>query len=410
MSILTERLRGRTEEYMGDEQAGFRKDRSTVQQILTLRLIGEKARRKNIKIYNCFIDFSKAFDSIDQNVTWAAMESFGVNKRLTGLLREINGNATAAIRIGSEKGSWFKTSRGTRQGDPISPSSFIILLERVLDKIRDKENGVEISGTRINNLCFADDIDLIERDVHRLEGMAQVLNEEGQRYGLNMNLDKTKTLVFGVKNPQKRLVIDGNPLETVERFTYLGSNTTYDLDNRREVWVRIGKATTTLKAMDKIWRSKAIKTDTKVKILQTCVFSGVLYGCESWVVTKEIELRILAFERKCYRKILRIGWTQKVTNTELYKRIQIKDNIMQKLIRRKLGLFGHICRMKDDRKIKTVMFGMMKGKNRRGRPHREWLDDVIGWGRASLQKLSQIAMDREQWRNLVKMAADTYGR
>ena len=103
-----------------------------------------------------------------------------MDKRLTRLLKEINGNATAAIRIGSEKGNWFKRSRGTRQGDPISPSSFIILLERVLDKIRDKEDGVEISGTRINNLCFADDIDLIERDEERLETIAQALNEEGK--------------------------------------------------------------------------------------------------------------------------------------------------------------------------------------------------------------------------------------
>ena len=136
----------------------------------------------------------------------------------------------------------------------------------------------------------------------------------------------------------------------------------------------------------------------------------MLYGCESWVVTKDIEQKILAFERKCYRKILGIGWTQKVTNIELYKRIRLKENIMQKLIRRKLGLFGHICRMKDDRKIKTLMFGRMEGTNRRGRPHREWLDDVMGWGRTSLQELRHAAMDRERWKNLVKMAADTYGR
>ena len=57
-------------------------------------------------------------------------------------------------------GPWFCTNRGTRQGDPISPNLFITLLERVLDKTREKLGGVVISGTRINNLCFADDIDL----------------------------------------------------------------------------------------------------------------------------------------------------------------------------------------------------------------------------------------------------------
>jgi len=68
---------------MTDEQAGFRRDRSTTQHLLVLRLIGEKAWRKNIKIFNCFLDFSKAFDSIDQNITWAAIDSYGVDKKLT---------------------------------------------------------------------------------------------------------------------------------------------------------------------------------------------------------------------------------------------------------------------------------------------------------------------------------------
>jgi hypothetical protein len=71
-----------------------------------------------------------------------------------------------------------------------------------------------------------------------------------------------------------------------------------------EILVRIAKATTTLKAMDKIWKSKSIKTETKMKGLQTCVFSGMLYGCEAWVITKYVEQRILA-----YRKILKITWT-----------------------------------------------------------------------------------------------------
>jgi len=72
-----------------DEQAGFRKDRSTVQQILAPRLIAEKARRKGNKIFNCFIDFKKAFDSIDQTVTWAVLESYGADHQLVRLLRDM---------------------------------------------------------------------------------------------------------------------------------------------------------------------------------------------------------------------------------------------------------------------------------------------------------------------------------
>jgi len=99
MMILTERLRSQIEEHMADEQARFRKDRSTVQQILALRLIAEKARRKGKKIFSCFIDFKKAFDSIDQTVTWAVLESYGVDHQLVRLLRDINENAQAAVRV-----------------------------------------------------------------------------------------------------------------------------------------------------------------------------------------------------------------------------------------------------------------------------------------------------------------------
>src|SRR6218665_1833727 len=147
---------------------------------------------------------------------------------VTRLLREINGNATAAVRIENELGEWFATNRGTRQGYPISPNTFILVLERILDKIRDKEGGVKISGKRINNLAFADDIHLIEEEAQRLAETTRALNEEGKRYGLNMNFEKTKTMVFGEKEPTGKLLIDGRHLENVKQFTYLGSNTTYD--------------------------------------------------------------------------------------------------------------------------------------------------------------------------------------
>ena len=65
--------------------------------------------------------------------------------------------------------------------------------------------------------------------------------------------------------------------------------------------------------------------------------------------------------------------------------------------------------MNNNRKIKVLMFGRIDGTNKRGRPHREWMDDVTKWGGTSLQELSHAALDREKWKSLVKMASDTYG-
>ena len=86
MLMLLNRLKSQVEEYLADEQAGFRKGRNTVQQILTLRLIVEKAKRKNRIVYNCFIDFIKAFYSIKQDLIWVTLRSYGVVKRLTQIL------------------------------------------------------------------------------------------------------------------------------------------------------------------------------------------------------------------------------------------------------------------------------------------------------------------------------------
>jgi len=100
----------------------------------------------------------------------------------------------------------------------------------------------------------------------------------------------------------------------------------------------------------------------------------------------------------------------KVTNQEVRKRLNIKGDILQTLMGRKLSLFGHICRMDDSRKIKSVMLGIMDGKARRGRPNREWVDDIKDWCRQDLYSLTLLAQDRGGWKQVMKCALDTYGR
>jgi len=113
--------------------------------------------------------------------------------------------------------------------------------------------------------------DIITEDESTLERTVHSLHIEAMRYGLVMNVNKTKTMVFGDKHILSKICIDGIELENVEKFTYLGSNMTYDLDCSKEIAVRISKAMANLKALDKIWKSKAITLETKLSILKTCV-------------------------------------------------------------------------------------------------------------------------------------------
>ena len=136
-----------------------------------------------------------------------------------------------------------------------------------------------------------------------------------------------------------------------------------------------------MKAIDKILKSKAINLLTKPSIVNTYVFSNMLFGCETWIITrlKDSKRRILTFERKCYTNILRIGWMQKITIEELYQNVQLKENLLYKVIKRKLRLIRYTCRMSNDTKIQIIVFGMIEDSKGRGRLHREWTDDINEW-------------------------------
>jgi len=172
---------------MADERAGFRKDRSTTQQILMLKLLAEKAKRKGMKIYNCFVDFQKAFDLLDQQSTWAIMQYYGIEEKLAKILQLINTNANTAVRIRGQLSEWFNIMRGTRQSDNVSPKTFIGNIERVMDKNKERGKGISINGVKIDNLRFADDIDLLEESPQELQRALQLLSNEGRKTGLVIN-------------------------------------------------------------------------------------------------------------------------------------------------------------------------------------------------------------------------------
>jgi len=99
-----------------------------------------------------------------------------------------------------------------------------------------------------------------------------------------------------------------------------------------------------------------------------------------------------------------------ITNAEIRQRLDIKKDVTQLIMERKLKLFGHICRMDDNRLVKNLVFRIIDGLNRRGRPRREWMDDIKEWCRTDAQTLSIIAQDCSEWRLVVMETLDTNGR
>ena len=121
-----------------------------------------------------------------------------------------------------------------------------------------------------------------------------------EQAGLILNINKTKTMVFGDRNIDNSIQVAENTIENVEKFGYLGSLLTWDNNCSEEIKRRIGKATGAMASLRHIWNSRKLKLENKLGILTTCVFSVPLYPSETWTLKEADRKKLLAFEMKCY--------------------------------------------------------------------------------------------------------------
>src|SRR6218665_3709417 len=154
--------------------------------------------------------------------------------------------------------------------------------------------------------------------------------------------------------------------------------------------------------LEKLWRDKHVSIDTKKRIVRTLIFPTVLYGCETWTMTKKMGKKINACEMWIWRKMQRISWTEKKTNESVHMEIGIEEDEMlqQTAIRRKLRFFGHV--MRSDGLERIMMLAHGDGRRRRGRPRGRWMDEIHEVTGMKLAKLRDVAKERKHWRRLVK--------
>ena len=119
------------------------------------------------------------------------------------------------------------------------------------------------------------------------------------------------------------------------------------METPREVNSRITKANQSFAMLKNIWTSKQVGTNTKLRIFNSNVLSGLLYGAECWKLTTRIAHKIHTFQNRCLRKILRIFWPRRISNEELHQRTNAKS-LVQTVKKRRWRWLGHVCRMPPD--------------------------------------------------------------
>ena len=303
---MLEILQARLQQFMNcelpDVQAGFRRRRGTRDQIANICWIIEKAREFQKNIYFCFIDYAKAFDCLDHYKLWKILQDMGTPDHLTCLLRNLYAGQEATVRTGHETADWFQVGKGVLQGCILSPSSFNLYAEYIIRNawLDEAQAGIKIDGRNSNSLRYVDDITLMAESEEELKNLLMKVKKESEKVGLKLNIQKTKILASG---PITSWQIDGEAMETVADFIFLGSKITADGDYSHEIkrHLLFGKKVVT--NLDSILKSRDITLPTKACIVRGMVFPVVMYKCESWTTKKAECRRIDTFELWCWRTL-----------------------------------------------------------------------------------------------------------
>ena len=228
--------------------------------------------------------------------------------------------------------------------------------------LKEAQAGIKIAGRNINDLRYADDTTLRAESEEELKSLLMKVKEESEKVGLKLNIQKTKIMVSG---PITSWEIDGETVEGVSDFIFLGAKITADDDCSHEIKRFLLLRKKVMTNLDSVLNSRDITLPTKVHLVKAMVFPVVMYGCECWTVKKAECRKIDAFELWCWRRLLRVPWTARRSNQSILKEISPGYSLEGLILKLKLQYFGHLMRGVDSLE-KTLMLGRIGGRRRRG--------------------------------------------
>ena len=350
------------------------------------------------------MDFERAFDSIKRSAIWNALHNKGVPSKVINIIKTLYQNAESSVLHEGKLGQPIYPSTGVRQGCPLSPQLFSITLDDIMAKVDAETRGITWSlTTKLGSLEYADDIALLAHTANDLQQKMDKLRLYAGNAGLQINIRKTKILRCNTTN-STRIVIGNTPLEDVEVFEYLGSKISTSGGTTEDIASRLSKARSAFGRLWPVWRATALPRRTKLNIFNACVKSILMYGSETWMITKKNTTTIQTFVNKCLRIICGIFWPEVITNINLWTQTG-QEPMLKQIRRRRWKWIGHTLRKPNTTIAKQALEWNPQGRRKPGRPKTSWRRTILKEAEQAGKnwiEIKQIAQNRVRYRAYVE--------
>ena len=266
------------------------------------------------------------------------------------------------------------------------------------------EGSIKVGGRTVTNLRYADDVALLAGSANELQEILNRTQVASRERGLKLNVEKTKVMLISKNSNQEdfEITLEGETIEIVKEFKYLGTLINDNYDDTKEIRRRIAIAKHATVSLNKIWKDKSISKRTKIRLLRSLVFPIATYASECWAMKKNDRARIRSFEIWAYRRLLRVSWTEKRSNESILEEIGEYKGLVDQIGQQKLQFIGHIMRhrcIEND-----LLTGMVFGKRSRGRQKTRLTNTINERLGLTINEAVITAQDRDKWRNIVYAA------
>lgn len=295
-----------SKDILSESQCGFRAGYSTIDQVFALYNVARIFKERGKKLYSFFIDFKAAFDKISREALFYKLYSIGISSKFVRIIRKLYSQTSASVWNGEQLSNAFFTQEGVKQGCNLSPLLFSIFINDISDNM---PTGVQINDIHLKALMFADDIVLLADSPRKMQRMIKCLEEYCDMWKLQINLDKSKMLIF--RNNRGRYARDEKwyfknvEISKVSKYKYLGIWFSASLKWSPHLVTKASEAKAALSSSwSNIIERKTIDLSVKRKVFESISLAILFYGAQVWGVQQFEEVEMV--QRYFYKRIYKL--------------------------------------------------------------------------------------------------------